>query len=138
MNRLKRWTGMLLVCVFLAPAVANARPKPLDPVTVHARIAKRGVGNWICVDEANGIALVGRIVSVGDQSVGLQLQNYPEVTPVLYTDIVGLRMGLSKGAMWTIVGVGLGLSAVVAAVGIHEVNQNKPPNNSGFPAGINP
>src|SRR5580698_1357779 len=138
MNRLKRWTGMLLVCVFLAPAVANARPKPLDPVTVHARIAKRGVGNWICVDEANGIALVGRIVSVGDQSVGLQLQNYPEVTPVLYTDIVGLRMGLSRGAMWTIVGVGLGLSAMVAAIGIHEINQNKLPQNPAFPASALP
>jgi len=138
MNRLKRCLGMLLGCALLAPAVANARPKPLDPATVHARIAKRGVGNWICVDEANGIALVGRIVSVGDESVGLQLQNYPEITPVLYTDIVGLRMGLSRGAMWAILGVGLGASAVLAAVAVHEMNQNKLPNNSGFPAGITP
>ncbi|MGB6745040.1 MAG: hypothetical protein WBE38_15440, partial [Terracidiphilus sp.] len=98
MNRLKRCTGILLVCVLLAPAIVNARPKPLDPATVQARIVKRGVGSWICVEEANGIALVGRIVSIGDQSVGLQLQNYPEITPVLYTDIVGLRLGLSKKA----------------------------------------
>jgi hypothetical protein len=138
MNRLKRCAGMLLVCALLAPAMADARPKPLDPVTVHARIAKRGVGNWICVEEANGIALVGRVVSVGDESVGLQLQNYPEVTPVLYTDIVGLRMGLSRRAMWTMVGVGLGLVGVMAAVGIHEVNQNKLPTNTGFPASITP
>lgn len=138
MNRLKRCTGILLVCALLAPAIADARPKPLDPVTVHARIAKRGVGSWICVEEANGIALVGRVVSIDDRSVGLQLANYPEVTPVLYTDIVGLRMGISRGAMWTLVGVGVGLVGVMAAVGIHEVNQNKLPNNSGFPASIRP
>jgi hypothetical protein len=125
MNRLKRCTGILLVCVLLAPAIVNARPKPLDPATVQARIVKRGVGSWICVEEANGIALVGRIVSIGDQSVGLQLQNYPEITPVLYTDIVGLRLGLSKKAFWTILGVGLGASAAVAAVGFHEMNENR-------------
>jgi hypothetical protein len=126
MNRLKQCAGMLLVCALLAPAVADARPKPLDPVTVHARIAKRGVGNWICVDEANGIALVGRIVSVGDESVGLQLQNYPEVTPVLYTDIVGLRLGPSKGAIFAIVGATLGAGIIGALVLHHEYEVNKP------------
>lgn len=138
MNRLKQCAGILLGCALLAPAAANASPKPLDPVTVHARIAKRGVGNWICVQEANGIALVGRIVSVDDQSVGLQLANYPEVTPVLYTDIVGLRMGPSRAAIWTIAGVGAGLTVAMIAVGIHEVDEHKLPNNSGFPAGITP
>lgn len=122
MNRL---TSLLLVCALLAPAVASAKPKPLDPATVHARIAKRGVGSWICVEEANGVALVGRVANIDEASVGLQLANYPEVTPVLYTDIVGLRMGISRGAMWTILGVGLGMVAVAAAVGIHEVHQNE-------------
>jgi hypothetical protein len=122
--------GLRVVCLALAglllwPAVASARSKPLDPATVHARIAKRGVGSWICVEEANGIALVGRVVSIGDDSVGLQLANYPEVTPVLYADIVGLRMGLSKKGFWTLLGIGLGASVAMAAVGIHEVNANR-------------
>jgi len=125
MNRLKQCIATLLVCALVSPAIADAKPKPLDPVTVHDRIAKRGVGSWICVDEANGIALVGRVVSIGDQSVGLQLQNYPEVTPVLYTDIVGLRMGISKKAFFTVLGVGLGASVILAVVGIHEVNANR-------------
>ncbi|MGA7340054.1 MAG: hypothetical protein WBE72_06760 [Terracidiphilus sp.] len=120
-----RVTSLLLACALLAPAIANAKPKPLDPVTVHDRIAKRGVGNWICVEEANGIALVGRVVSIDDQSVGLQLANYPEITPVLYTDIVGLRLGWSKKAFFTVMGVGLASVAIMAAVGIHEVNQNR-------------
>ena len=69
MNRLRQYTGLLLGCALLAPTMANARPKPLDPATVYARIAKRGAGSLICVQEANGIALVGRIVSIDDQSV---------------------------------------------------------------------
>jgi hypothetical protein len=124
--------SLLLACALFAPVMANA--KPLDPTTVHARIAKRGVGSWICVEEANGIALVGRVVSVGDDSVGMQLANYPEITPVRYADIVGLRTGVSKKAFWTVVGVGLGATAALVAVGIHEMNQNKLPAQPGFPA----
>jgi hypothetical protein len=123
MNRLRQYTGLLLGCALLAPTMANARPKPLDPATVYARIAKRGAGSLICVQEANGIALVGRIVSIDDQSVGLQLHNYPEVTTVSYADIVGLRTGLSRGATWAVVGVGLGLAGAMAAVGFHEMNE---------------
>lgn len=122
-----RVTSLWLACALLAPALASAKPKPLDPVTVHDRILKRGVGAWICIEEANGIALVGRVVSIGDDSVGLQLQNYPEVTSVFYRDIVGLRMGWSKKAFWTMMGVSLGVSAAIVGVGIHEMNQNRLP-----------
>jgi hypothetical protein len=126
MNRL-RVTSLVLAGALLAPSVASATPKPLDPATVHARIVKRGVGSWVCVQEANGIALVGRIVNIGDDSVGLQLANYPDITPVLYTDIVGLRFGISRKTLWTIAAIGFGAVAAMAAVGIHEVNANKPP-----------
>jgi hypothetical protein len=122
-----RVTSLVLAGALLLPAMASAKSKPLDPVTVHDRIAKRGVGSWICVEETNGIALVGRVVAINDDSVGLQLANYPEITPVLYTNIVGLRTGLSKKAFWTILGIGLGATAAMAAVGIHEINANKPP-----------
>jgi hypothetical protein len=118
-----RVTSLALAGALLWPAMASAKSKPLDPVTVHDRIAKRGVGSWICVEEANGIALVGRVVAINDDSVGLQLQNYPDITPVLYTDIVGLRMGLSKKGFFTLLGVGLGASAAIAAVGFHEMNE---------------
>jgi hypothetical protein len=117
---------MLLVCVLVSPAIANARPKPPDPVAMHDRIARRGVGSWICVEEANGIALVGRVVSIGDQSVGLQLANYPEITPVLYTDIVGLRTGPSKGAVFAIIGATVGAGIIGALVLHHEYEVNKP------------
>jgi hypothetical protein len=124
MNRL-RVTSLVLACALLAPALASATPKPLDPATVHDRIAKRGVGSWVCVQEANGVALVGRVVNIGDDHVGLQLANYPEITPVLYTDIVGLRFGISRKTLWTITAIGFGAVATMAAVGIHEVNSMK-------------
>jgi hypothetical protein len=123
MNRL-RVTSLALACALLAPALANA--KPLDAATAHARIMKRGVGSWVCVQEANGVALVGRVVNIGDDSVGLQLANYPEITPVNYTDIVGLRFGISRKGFWTLVGVGIGASVAMTVVGIHEVDSNKP------------
>jgi hypothetical protein len=113
------------MCALLAPTIAYASPKPLDPATARARIAKRGVGSWICIEEVNGVALVGRVVNIDEASVGLQLANYPEVTPVLYTDIARVRTGLSKGAFWTILGVGVGAVAVSAIVGFHEVHQNQ-------------
>ncbi len=124
MNRL-RVTSWLLVCALLAPAAAIARQKPLDAATVHDRIAKRGVGSWVCLQEANGIALVGRIVDIDDDSVGLQLANYPEVTPVLYADIVSLRFGISRKGLWIITAVGFGAVAAGAAIGFHEVNENR-------------
>ena len=126
MNGLKV-TSLVLACVLFAPALASAKSKPLDPATVHARIARRGVGSWICVRENNGISLVGRIVNIGDDSVGLQLENYPDVTPVLYTDIVSLRFWISRKTFWTLTAIGLGAAAAMAAVGIHEFDANKPP-----------
>ena len=120
-----RVTSVALACALFWPAAASAKQKPLDPVTVHDRIAKRGVGSWICVDETNGIVLVGRVVAINDDSVGLQLENYPDVTPVLYTDIASMRFGISRKTFWTILGVGLGATAAMAAVGIHEMNEMK-------------
>jgi hypothetical protein len=129
-----RCTSVMLVCALLAPTIAWATPKPLDPATAYARIAKRSVGDWICLKEANGITLVGRIVNIGDQSVGLQLANYPEVTPVAYADIVSLRFGMTHKQFWILTSVGLALVGVMAAVGIHEVNNNKPPALPSNPA----
>jgi hypothetical protein len=121
-----RCTSALLVCSLLSPALANASPKPLDPATAHARILKRGVGNWICVQEVNGVALVGRIVAVNQDSVGLQLQNYPEITPVQYTDIVGLRTGPSRGLILALVGIGVGGSIALALIAHSQFENNKP------------
>jgi hypothetical protein len=120
-----RVTSLVLACALVAPAVASAKPKPLDPATVHDRIAKRGVGSWVCLNEANGVALVGRVVNIGDDSVGLQLANYPDITPVQYTDVVSLRFGISRKGIWTITAIGFGAVAAMAAIGFHEANANR-------------
>jgi hypothetical protein len=92
-----RFTALLLVCALLAPSVAYARPKPLTPEVVHARLLKRGVGNWVGVQVLSGAAFAGRLVSIDDTSFGLQLHNDPAITPVQYSDVTYLQTGLTNG-----------------------------------------
>jgi len=104
--------------------MANAAPKPLTPEKVHARLLKSGLGNFAYVQLQDGVAFGGRIVSIDDQFFSLQLHNDPEVTTVFYRDVVQLNTGLSRGAFWAIMGVGIGGVAAMSAVGFYEVNKH--------------
>jgi hypothetical protein len=131
----RRCLSLVLVCALLAPSVATA--KPLDAVTVHDKIAKRGVGTWVCIDERNGVALIGRITSIDTDSFGMQLQNYPDITPVMYADVTRIRFGISRGGMWAIIGVTVGSALIAGLVMHHEYEANKPqltsPSTPAFP-----
>jgi hypothetical protein len=127
-GKLYHAVAMLVICALLAPSIASAERKPLDPGTVHVRIMKRGVNNWIALQENNGVQLFGRIIAINDQSFTLQLHNDPQTTEILYTDVVDLRTGgFTKGqTIFMIAGIG-----AVAGLGIwgfiHVHNlQNKP------------
>lgn len=120
-----RIMSMLLVCALAAASAPVAQARPLTPETVHTRIAKRGLGNWVGVELNNGTAFAGRIVSVDDESFGLQLHNDPAVTPVLYRDVVDLHTGISHGAFWAIAIAGIGGVVAMAAIGMHELHQNE-------------
>jgi hypothetical protein len=135
-----RCMAMLLVCSLLAVSAPFAEAKPLTPQTVHTRILKRGLGNWVGVELLNGTAIVGRIVSVDDQSFGLQLHNDPEITTILYSDVVNLHTGISTGGFWALAAVGIGGMVVMAVVGFNEVHKNAqmptlptPPTQPVFP-----
>ncbi len=119
-----RTMAMLLVCALIVASAPDAEAKPLTPETVHARILKRGLGNWVGVELQNGTAFVGRIVRVDDQSFDLQLHNDPEVTPVLYSDVVDLHTGISRGAFTAILIAGVGGVAAMAAIGFSEVHNH--------------
>ena len=121
---LSRFIAIMLVCTLLVPAMANAAPKPLTSETVHTRILKAGLGNFAAVQLQDGVAFGGRIVSIDDQSFSMQLHNDPEVTAVFYRDVVQLNTGISHGAFWTILGVGIGGVVAMTVVGIHEVNKH--------------
>ena len=118
-----RCMAMLLVCAAIAPSATVAAAKPLTPLTVHDRILKRGVGNWVGVELLNGTAFVGRIVSIDEQSFGLQLHNDPRITPVRYSDVVNLHTGISHGAFWGILAAGVGGSVALALVAHHEMSK---------------
>jgi hypothetical protein len=111
-----------------------ASPKPLTPEAVHARILKRGIGNWVAVQVLSGAAFGGRIVRIDEKSFGLQLHNDPTITPVLYSDVVDLRTGISRGGFWAIGVAGIAGVVVMALVAHHELDQaSKLP---GEPAGV--
>lgn len=116
---------MLSICTPIAVYAPVAEAKPLTPETVHARILRRGLGNGVGVDLLNGTAVVGRIVNVDDQPFGLQLHNDPELTTILYGDVVDLHTGISKGGFWAITAAGIGAMIVVAVVGFNAVHKNE-------------
>jgi hypothetical protein len=123
-----RTIAMLLVCALIAASAPIAEAKPLTPETVHARILKRGLGNWVGVQVTSGAAFAGRIVSIDDQSFGLQLHNDPEITPVLYRDVTYLQTGLTGGqkALFIALPIAFAGAAIGAAVAFHN-NEPKLP-----------
>jgi hypothetical protein len=130
-----RCVAMLLVCALLTPSAAFASPKPLTPERVHARILKRGLGNWVGVEVVSGAAFVGRIVNIDDDSFGLQLYNDPQITQVPYSDVVDLHTGLSNGAFWGILAAGVGGMVALGLIAHHEMSQMpKLPTLPGEPA----
>jgi hypothetical protein len=113
--------AMLLVCALLAASTPMASARQLTPDKIHARVVKQGMGNLVGVELANGTAFWGRIVSIDDQSFGLQLHNDPAITPVSYGDVVRLHTGISHGAFWAVTLAGLGGVVALALVAHHEM-----------------
>jgi hypothetical protein len=118
-----RCVGILLVCALLAPSTAFAAPRGLTPEKVHARILKRGLGNWVGVEVTSGAAFAGRIVNIDDAMFGLQLHNDPYITQVPYSDVIDLHTGVSTGGFWAITAIGVGGIVALALVAHHEMSQ---------------
>lgn len=78
-------------------SVASLEHRPMTPDVVHARLLKRGLGNWVGLQLANGVVFCGSIISIDENSFGLQLYGDSGVTPVAYSDVVYLRTGLTGG-----------------------------------------
>lgn len=98
-------------------SVAFLSHRPVTPEAVHARLLKRGLGNWVGVQLMNGVVFCGSIISIDDNSFGLQLYGSPDVTPVAYSDVVYLQTGLTGGEKALIIV----LPAAMAGVGIGTV-----------------
>ena len=126
-RKLYRFTASLVISAILTPTITLANPKPLDPGTVHVKILKRGIGNYIAIQEFNGVQIWGRILEIGDHSVILQLHNDPQTTEVFYTDIAYLRTGFTTGQkIFAVVGIGaVAGSAIYGFVHIHNL-ESKP------------
>jgi len=119
------WKCVSILSIFALMMPAPAVAKPLDADSARSKIVKRGVGAWVCVEERSGILLIGRIASINTDGFGLQLENYPEVTPVSYADVTRLRFGLSGKGIGIIVGAGVAVAVISAVVMHHEFEANK-------------
>ena len=135
----KRVAAALLVAALLTPTFAHASPRPLDPGTVHVKVLKRGIGNFIAVQLADGIQLWGRILAVGDHSFTLQLHNDPQPTEVFYSDVAYTGTSFSTGQKIFMIGSIAGVAGFATWGFIHIHNlQSKPlapptPPNMPFP-----
>jgi len=113
--RFLRITAFLLMLTIASERLAFATLTP-DAVSAKQQIAARGVGKAVKVHEADGTVLRGKIVSIGEDSFGMQVGSKPvvEVTFAMVREVQG--PGLSKGAkiaIWT----GVGVLVLVIAVG---------------------
>lgn len=136
-HALLRAIALVLIFLLAAPRLAVAAPKKPSAEAIHAKILKRGVGSWVCVEEANGIVLLGRITNIDVVSFGMQLENYPEITMVNYSDVVRVRnLGISSKGAIVLIGVTVGAAIVTGLIMHHEYEQNKPtlPPNPGVPS----
>jgi small nuclear ribonucleoprotein (snRNP)-like protein len=106
-------------------SVARLRGKPLTLDAIHTRLLKRGLGTWVGVELQNGIVFGGRVVSIDQNSFGMQLYGDPETTPVAYEDVVYLQAGAPQKAFWIIMGVGIGSSIGLALFAHHEMDSMK-------------
>lgn len=103
--------------------------RPVTPEAVHARLLKRGLGNWAGVQLLNGVVVYGAIINIGDSSFGLQLYGDSEVTPVAYSDVVYLQTGLTGGqkALFIILPIAAGGAMIGTAVAMHNNMPKQPP-----------
>lgn len=124
---LPRTIILSLICALAAPAVVHAAPKQNNPVTVQDRVVKLGVDRWVCVDTKEGLVLVGRITGIGDQSFGLQLHNYPEITVMQYADVIRVRgVGLTGKGAAALIALPIAAGVTGALILHHEFEVNKP------------
>jgi|ERR1035438_2121501 hypothetical protein len=126
----------LLIALFVVPPGAYAKAKPLDAVTVHARIMKRGIDNPVAVALNNGVELWGRIIAINTDSFTLQLFNDPQPVTVNYADVVDMRTGPTRG-FWIFTAAGIGALAGLTIWGFVHVHnlqqQNQLPNMPAVP-----
>ena len=109
-------------------SVAYLQRRPVTPEDVHARLIKRGLGKWVGVQLLNGVAFCGAIMSIDEDTFGLQLWGDPQVTPVAYKDVVYLQTGLTDGqkAFVILLPIAFAGAAIGGAIAFHNSEPKLP------------
>ncbi len=105
--------------------MASGSRNVLTPDSVHQRLLKRGLGNWVGVELQNGVAFSGRVISIDEDSFGIQLYGDSEVTPVAYDNVVYLQQGPSMKAFLILTAAGFGGVSAAAIIGFHDIHKRE-------------
>ena len=114
---LRAISGVLSAVLFLNSVAVAATKPPLDAVAAKQAVQARGVGKGVRVQEADGTVARGKIVSIGEESFGVQTGSKPavEIAFAKVTEVQGA--GLSKGEkIGIVVAVGVVVAVVLVAV----------------------
>jgi hypothetical protein len=114
---LLRQIALALCLCLLGNSVAYAAGNPPDADGARAQFEKRGIGNTVRVNVANGTHVKGRIISIGADGVVLAPNGSPDVL-VAYAQVNSVKgPGLSTGGkVGILVFVGVAVVGIVAIV----------------------
>lgn len=133
--RLSACIASMLTALLTLPPAAFARTKLLTADVVHERIVKHGVNNWVCVEQSNGVQLVGRVIDIHPDTFTLQLPNDPEPVTIPYASVTSLQTDTPR-SFWIAMGVGIAATAgfgIWAAVHFHHQEQQQQFPSPAFP-----
>lgn len=131
LRRVFAGTAVVLIGVLVIPASAFADATPLDTAAVHDRIAHRGVGHTIHIEERTGVVLSGKIAAIGADSFTLRLRDDPNPVNVKYIDVANFVRGGPHGTtIFLLSGIGAAAAFTIwGFVHLHNVEQqNQLPN----------
>lgn len=126
-HRLLQCIAFVLLVSILGDSLAYAETPTLPPATAKQMVQARGVGKGIKVKEADGTTIRGKIVSIGEDSFGVQVGS-KAATEISYAQVTMVqRPGLST---WAKVGILLGVAvAATAAISVAYDGEHSLPNS---------
>jgi hypothetical protein len=125
LRRISAGVTSLLIALLILPASTFAEATPLDPPAVHNRIAQRGVGHTIHIEERTGVVLNGQIAAIGTDSFTLRVNGDSNPVNVKYVDVADFPRGGSHGrTIFLLSAIGAGAAFTIwGFVHLHNVEQ---------------
>jgi hypothetical protein len=124
LGRVRYYIAVVLMGALFLPSLAWSAP--LTPLQVQQKIVRRGTDQWIGVKLANGMALHGRVLNIGQDQFTMQPHNNPVTVDVRYADVTELHQNLSGKQAAILVACSFGVTVLITLIAHHEMSENQP------------